>query len=420
MGFSLLQVPNTIRKQIYAELLTYPAVACAEEDVQASAAPASPIGKILTLNHAIHHEVIDFLVHQLCVLIKTNDPIFIQAMLAQTGELRPVPIVSQLRSMNATVNKDVSHAPIAMELDLFRYENSLPVESYNAFLMPATSMQGVLDKMCYPHWAPLCMRASVSFTLIRTSRHTEEKALEILVQPWLRSSVPSCFLGIVTSHSIPETVTLQLCERLQVRSSFSQLVGRLTIFIHHAKDLSENLAWDRRSQRFAMATRYAKLLWHCHIDSHQESLSASRYDKVNCLWVRTLGLGLEHTMALWSATSSEQAAAGFADSDRMVACRHVAEDMISFLSHRSPYGHEQTVDGRTITAVQQWKSKLSYRAHLPCKALGDVDAALGYLEDALKFDPSNLSTIITEEIDNLKAAGARATGLNYDGVVRWE
>jgi hypothetical protein len=418
MGSSpFLQVPNTVREQIYAELLTYPAAACAGEDVQASAAPASPIGQILTLNRAIHHEVIDLLERQLCVLIKTNNQVLMKAMLAQTGDSRPVPILSQLRSKNAIVSKNASQAPIAMELDLFIYEKDLPAESYDAFLMPASSMHAVLDKLSQPNWITWCMRASISFTLLHTFSHTEEKALELLVQPWLSSFVPPYFLGIGTSCPIPN---LQLRERLQVRSSFSQLVGRLTVFIHYATNKSENLAWDRTSQRFAMATRYAKLLWHCHVDSHRESLShVSTFDKVYTLWVRTLGLGVEHTTALWKATSSEEAATGFADSDRIVACRHVAEEMISFLSQHSPYGHEQTVDETMTRAVQQWKSTLSYRAHLPCKALGDMDAALGYLEDTLKYDPSGLLTIITKEIEDLKTAGAKATGWKYDGVVRW-
>jgi hypothetical protein len=220
MGSSpFLQVPNTVREQIYAELLTYPAAACAGEDVQASAAPASPIGQILTLNRAIHNEVIDFLEHQLCVLIKTNNQVLMKAMLAQTGDSRPVPILSQLRSKNAIVSKNASQAPIAMELDLFIYEKDLPAESYDAFLMPASSMHAVLEKLSQPNWITWCMRASISFTLLHTFSHTEEKALERLVQPWLSSFVPPYFLGIGTSCPIPN---LQLRERLQVRSSFSR------------------------------------------------------------------------------------------------------------------------------------------------------------------------------------------------------
>jgi hypothetical protein len=421
-----LQVPNTVREQIYTELLTYPTVACANNDAQASAAPASPIGQILTLTRAIHPEVVSFLERQLCVLIKTNDHVLVETMLAQTEDSLPVPIVSQLRSKNAIVSKDASQAPIAMNLDLFKFENDLPTESYDAFLMPASSMQAVLDKMSHQGWAPWCMRASLSFTLLRTFSHTQERALENLVQPWLNSSVPPKFLGISTSHSIPENVTLQLRKWLQVISSFSQFFGRLTILIHHAKYTSGHLAWGRTSQRFAMATRYAKLLWHCHIDSHREFLSSmSIFDKLFSLWVRTAGLGVDHTMALWKTTGtpgvalSEEAAASSADSDRMLVCRQVAEEMISFLSQHSPYGHEQTVDDTRTTAVRRWKSTLSYRAHAPCKVLGDVDAALGYLEDALKYGAADQVTMMTNEIGNLKATGAKATGLRYDGVVRW-
>ncbi|KAI4607284.1 hypothetical protein J4E80_009678 [Alternaria sp. BMP 0032] len=69
--------------------------------------------------------------------------------------------------------------------------------------------------------------------------------------------------------------------------------------------------------------------------------------------------------------------------------RKDAEEMISFLSDQPMCAQEASLASKKWQLeVGKLKSLLSFRAHVVCKALGDIDAAIGYLKEAIKHDPN--------------------------------
>jgi hypothetical protein len=146
MDSPFLDLPITIREQIYHELLTYPASNTTPEDT----APSSPICRLLTLNHQIHGEITQFLKSQLCILINTNDEKFLRDILREKHH--HLPLISQLRSQDGTINKDIGKVPIAVEVDFYMFRNSLEAVSSAAFLIPATSIKTLSSTLGRLHW----------------------------------------------------------------------------------------------------------------------------------------------------------------------------------------------------------------------------------------------------------------------------
>jgi hypothetical protein len=146
MVSSLLDIPITIREQIYHELLIYPTSHATSQDSVAS----SPICRLLTLNRQINEEITQYLRSQLCVLINTNDPKFIRDILREKRQ--QLPLLSQLRSQDGAINKDIGKVPIAMELDFYMFRNDLEAVSSAAFLIPATSIETLLLILYRPGW----------------------------------------------------------------------------------------------------------------------------------------------------------------------------------------------------------------------------------------------------------------------------
>ena len=138
MSASFSTIPFEVRECIYEKILTCPKSATSES----GRAPSSSLCNLLFLSKQLHDEIKTFLRSQLCVLIKTNDPEFVQNVLRDGAP--PLPIISQLWSQDGTVRKSALGAPVAMELDFYTYHNHLPSESSPAFMIPAESIHQLL------------------------------------------------------------------------------------------------------------------------------------------------------------------------------------------------------------------------------------------------------------------------------------
>jgi hypothetical protein len=147
MGANFLTVPVTVRKKIVQELLTY----SPSQTTPPNTAPSSPLCRLLTLNRQINEEVTQVLNSQLYILIKTNDPRFIKDILNDRDQR--LPLVSQLRSRDGTINKHVGKAPIALELDFYMFKDDLEATSSAAFLIPASSIKPLLSMLWLPGWS---------------------------------------------------------------------------------------------------------------------------------------------------------------------------------------------------------------------------------------------------------------------------
>jgi hypothetical protein len=69
------------------------------------------------------------------------------------------------------------------------------------------------------------------------------------------------------------------------------------------------------------------------------------------------------------------------DKKKLAEARQVAEETIVLL-RTQPTRKSDDTDGKTDLQIRKCKTKLSHAAHKACKALRDLDAAIGYLEDA--------------------------------------
>jgi hypothetical protein len=95
----------------------------------------------------------------------------------------------------------------------------------------------------------------------------------------------------------------------------------------------------------------------------------------------------------------------------------VAEETIVLL-RTQPTRKSDDTDGKTDLQIRECKTKLSHAAHKACKALGDLDGAIEYLEDAKRYEPKR-----SDEFDQntlaLRSGMSYASETRQDVVV-WE
>ncbi|KAI4692225.1 uncharacterized protein J4E84_003193 [Alternaria hordeiaustralica] len=146
---------------------------------------------------------------------------------------------------------------------------------------------------------------------------------------------------------------------------------------------------------------------HClnHLDDIKHARMAYAYlcdnirndtsrDGVLELWLRTCDIAAGEIQALCHRAgileSKEEDPTGSSDSVALLQkARKDAEEMISFLSDQPMCAQEASLASKKWQLeVGKLKSLLSFRAHVVCKALGDIDAAIGYLKEAIKHDPN--------------------------------
>lgn len=256
---SFNNIPITIREQIYDNLLTFSTI----QSTAKGQAPSSPLGNLLFVNRQIHAEVIDFIRSQLPVLIKTNDPEFVEKILAERGGLS---IISQLRSEDGFVSRQMAIPLVSMEIEMFVYDNHLPVTSFAAFVLPARSTQELLDFLWWTHWSLWAMQASISFDLINSSSHTQEAALAKFVQPWIDWLVPNNFVGVSTGPTLPSDLLPRLKATLLREDTAFSHMQEVQSLSHAAVTSARAGDWTRPVERYRMANRYIKLVWDCHLE----------------------------------------------------------------------------------------------------------------------------------------------------------
>ncbi|KAL1597248.1 hypothetical protein SLS60_008832 [Paraconiothyrium brasiliense] len=437
----LLGIPIELRERIYKSLLTH------NPTSSSTLAPASPICALLTLNHQIHAEIISFLQSQLLVLLKTNDKDFISKTLDTTwdstakplmsqlhsGDLTIIksaagshiaiskmtdtpresiamPFVSQLRSRDLTIQKNASKAPIAMELEFYILMPNKEPDSYAAFLIPASSLKTMVGAQNSRTFYPCIREALLSVNLLETFSHTRNEAQKLLLRPYIDGFQRPIFWSIKTQGVDAEMAKL-LRRKLQGNHVDIGRIHKLQKIMGAANG-AEEADVDRgaaAARRFRMAIRYAELLW----ENHQECLASPPFDGIHQLWLMHSDLYANHVQLMLNA------AAGTPSNEASANARTAAEQAIEFLGPRPRWGRPETArTERALTAVRKSKAELSLIAHKACKGMGDVDAAMGYLREALKYEPE-ASEMLLEQITQLKDEGA-GYGENIQGVIKWE
>jgi hypothetical protein len=412
MSASFSNIPLEIRECVYAKLLTCPKPAASED----GKAPSSPLCALLLVNQQFHKEIKTFLKSQLCILIKTNDPEFIENILKDSQA--PLPIISQLRSKDGTVQQAALGAPIAMELEFYMYRNHLSFESFPAFIIPAQSIHELLNMMWTPDWTLWAMQASASFNFLDTFSHTFENAMNLLIDPWIYWFILPYFVGISTSPGIPETLVEQLKARLLRDYGAYRHLKNLQSLQNGATKKLEIEDLDGAAERFQMAAKYAKVVWTCHLECLRSvHASSPEDDLVFDLWL-DLNTGLaKYVQLTLNAVSVDGQASG--NQEKLKKVRELAEGGITFLSTRLQYPGQAVKGNESMEkSLREQKAKLCFRLQLVCRSTGDLGAAWGYLEEAMKYEPESEGMLRTK-MDELKQEASGDVGEAKLPVVRW-
>ena len=413
-------IPTTIRERIYDNLLTFSTT----QSTAKGQAPLSPLCNLLFLNRQIHAEVIKFIKAQLPVLIKTNDPEFVEKILAERGGLS---IISQLRSEDGSISRPMAAPVASMEIEMFMYHNHLEVTSFAAFLLPARSTNELLSFLWSASWSIWAMQASVSFDLINTFSHTQEAALAKLVQPWIDWFVPNHFVGVSTKPTFPSNLSSQLNATLLGEYEAFGHLQKIQSLSHAAVTSAQTGDWTGAVERYCMADRYIKLVWDCHLECMRDGATqGTGSDLVSYLWLMSVDVIANHVQCLINAALGLSATATRLDlqtntgnKEMLQEAIAMAETGISFL-RELPTQSTDVLDQPGKERCRKAKAKLSFRAHLACAGLGDVDAAVGYLEEAKRYEPETAG-MLDAKINALRdESGDSPRGDGKRELVLWE
>jgi tetratricopeptide (TPR) repeat protein len=210
---------------------------------------------------------------------------------------------------------------------------------------------------------------SLNVSLFETFSHTHERAQEILINPLLvPTSARARFFIVSTNDMITSSWAVKLREHLMGEWPASYYLGHLD------------------------TTKYARMAYVYLFDYIRND--TSEHDTVLELWLRNCELATKEIQVLCHSAgvfeSKREDPAGSSDSVVLLQkALKVIEETISFLSDKPMCAQETSLGSKRVQLpVRKHKSLLSFRAHVICKALGDIDAAIGYLEEAIKYDPN--------------------------------
>jgi hypothetical protein len=406
-------VPIEIRERVYADLLTY------FPTPSSNAAPSSPICALLTLNRQIHAEIITFLQSQLLVLLRTNDEKFIEQTLDTTWGSTTTPVVSQLRSRDGAIKKSCSNAPIAIELEFYMYMSDREPDSYGAFLIPVSSLKSMVDVQGSPSFYIWTMQSSLSIKIIDTFAHTAEEVVKLFLRPYVEGFLLPVFVGIKTEGLDLESTKL-LRETLKGDYEAEGLIQKLRSLQNGA--MGEGVTWERAAGCFQMAKKYAEMLW----ENHEGCLTdpSKEFDGIHHLWMMhstVCGNLVQVLLNIATGTPVPVVPTGDAKepNELFVQARNAAENAIRYLNPVPEWGRPETSKQElALRALRKNKAKISFRAHGACKGMGDVNAAVGYLKEAMRHEPETRKLLL-ERIEELKQEGAQDNE-GLEGIVKWE
>jgi hypothetical protein len=263
------------------------------------------------------------------------------------------------------------------------------------------------------------MQASLTFTLLNTFTHTQESAEKALIQPWVKWFVPSHFVGINTGTNITPALTTQLKQRL---------LGDYNAHGHLKKldSLNRGLGADmsRAVRQHYMACRYARVIWDCHFECIQAAAGETiGNDTVLALWGMSCRNAANLVQILLNlAMHVEQGvevAVASGDVGKFKEARSVAEQWILILKDKPTWAHARVGEMENVRkSVRKHKALMCFRVHNVCKGLGDVDAAIAYLVDAVMYEPESEEKLV-KRIEELEGEQASIVEGNMSAAVAW-
>lgn len=234
-------------------------------------------------------------------------------------------------------------------------------------------------------------------------------------------------MGVSIEPSLPSELSSQLKKKLLGDYAATGHLRKIQSLIHGGVDRAQTGDWKSAAERFRMAGRYTKLVWNCHLECmKRDSGGGNDGDLVRYLWLMSIDVIANHVQCLINTAldlgvdiTALVVPTNSGDKARLQEARAVAEWGIRFLSAR-PTRSSDEIENEEDIRIRKAKAKLSFRTHLACKGLGDVDAAIGYLQEAKRYEPET-AVKLDEKTKALRIEGDNTPG--YEGtkpVILWD
>jgi hypothetical protein len=270
-----------------------------------------------------------------------------------------------------------------------------------------------------------CIQVALTFTLLNTFTYTQEAAEKILIQPWIDCLVPRRFVGVATNSNVTPALTNRLQKH---RFGNCNAHGHLQKLDSFNRGLGTDLI--QAARQYTMGLRYARVVWDCHFtcihdaagDTVRGCHTSETNDTVLVLWHMSCRQAANLVMVLVNlARNGEEGpeiAVASGGQARLKEARYVAESSIGFLKNKPTWANARIGETEQAqTAVSNAKALMCFRAHIVCKGLGDVDAAIAYLREAITYELETEENV--KRIEDLEAVRASIVGENVSAFVRW-
>ncbi|KAF2817766.1 uncharacterized protein BDZ99DRAFT_493519 [Mytilinidion resinicola] len=297
----------------------------------------------------------------LSILIATNDPSLISKF-----DSDKIPITAT-QPTDLTTRND-----IAMTLTLYNFTTSLPATSHPSFTIPASALPAFISALYMPTLHIWTIQSTLSISLPGTEgREAGESTLSCpLLHPLTHAPLAPTFFAL-----LPSTLST-LHHRYTGAYPAAAHLAKLQSLQLGAVEAAQTGSFAQAADRYAMALRFAHVVWECHLESVR--------GLVGVLWALTLEIYADRTQVLLNIAN---AAAG--DKGGFELARENAEEGVVWLDAREGVGDGVIGGGKEREGVRRGKAKLSFRAAVACQGAGDKGAAVGYLREAIRLEPES-------------------------------
>jgi hypothetical protein len=107
------------------------------------------------------------------------------------------------------------------------------------------------------------------------------------------------------------------------------------------------------------------------------------------------------------------------DEEKFKEARSVAEQWIGLLRDKPTWAHTRIGEMENVKkSIRKHKALMCFRVHNVCKGLGDVDAVIAYLVDAIMYEPESEEKLV-KRIEELEGEQASIVEGNVSAAVAW-
>lgn len=424
--FRFLDLPYTIREQIYQELLTRSEYK--RPSLRIGTSIKNQRNAILRTNRQIYEESRPILYTcNLFVLVESNNNPLLKAVLQQ---------YQHKFLKNEAVQSSVFEDKIAMTLSIFFFSPGCSSGTVRPrLLFPRSCLPYFFYKLRQPTCQAFTTAASLTLKINNRFHYTQDRIAELMLKPF-KETEPLNFLAVMVDDSIASHHT-----ELRRKCVGSFPVDHL---LSHFEYIETN--YEQPQQRWQVTISYCRLLWACH--ERLFRMIPGR-DHIHSLWCRTARayyrLSLEYCQESERARNPASPATSVVDEslqdlggaslqrpqhqhvsalrDALSAAREQLEDGIKFLRSRDSFARPERAMNYMKAEVLKMKIALMKNAAWLSQNLDDRVAAIGYGWQACNVEGSDIGwewRLYEEETRNRRDRGELTQGSEPHEIVTWD